>query len=99
TCEELVWSERGELRTHSPDTYKIPAYGEAPLDFRVSLLDKAAQHDVVHGSKAVGEPPFMLAISAVTALRHAIGAFGEGAVALAIPATPEAILRAVVGVQ
>ncbi len=99
TCEELVWSPAGELRTHSPDTYKIPAMSEAPLAFDVQLLEGAPQSGVIHGSKAVGEPPFMLAIGAVTALRHAIGAFGAREVELAIPCTPEAILRAVVHVS
>src|SRR5690606_13064386 len=67
TCEELVWDDKGFLRTHSPDTYKIPAVGEAPNDFRVALLERAPQPGVIHGSKAVGEPPFMLAIGVLTA--------------------------------
>jgi xanthine dehydrogenase large subunit len=97
TCEELVWDQKGFLRTHSPDTYKIPAVGEAPIDFRVDLLDNAAQGSTIHGSKAVGEPPFMLAIGVLTALRHAIGAYASSprVVPLHIPATPEAVLRAV----
>jgi xanthine dehydrogenase large subunit len=97
TCEEVLFDAQGRLRTHSPDTYKIPALGDAPEDFRVALLSGAPQAGTVYGSKAVGEPPFMLAIGAVTALRHAIASFGpEGQeVALASPATPEAILRAV----
>ncbi len=96
TREELVWSPQGVLRTHSPDTYKIPAYGDAPRDFRVQLLQGAPQPDVVHGSKAVGEPPFMLALGVLAALRHAIGAWCPGQpVRLGVPATPEAVLRAV----
>jgi xanthine dehydrogenase large subunit len=97
TCEELAWDPRGRLLTHGPSTYKIPAVGDAPEDFRVSLLGSAAQDDVIHGSKAVGEPPLMLAISVIAALRHAIAAFGETKVEprLAIPCTPEAILRAI----
>ena len=96
-CEELVWSDKGHLRTHSPDTYKIPAVGEAPLDFRVALLERAEQEDVIHGSKAVGEPPFMLAIGVLTALEHAIAGFTSGRkeVSLSIPATSEAVLRAI----
>ncbi|MCB9650465.1 MAG: xanthine dehydrogenase molybdopterin binding subunit [Deltaproteobacteria bacterium] len=99
TCEELVTDAQGRLRTHSPDTYKIPALGEAPPDFRVALLTGATQHDVVHGSKAVGEPPFMLALGVVTALRHAVAAFlpAGAEVGLKVPATPEAVLRAVMG--
>jgi xanthine dehydrogenase large subunit len=97
TCEEVLIDAKGRLLTHSPDTYKIPALGDAPEDFRVALLERAPQDDTIHGSKAVGEPPFMLAIGAVTALRHAIAAFGppRTEVQLASPATPEAILRAV----
>lgn len=96
TCEELVWRD-GVLATHSPDTYKIPAMSEAPPDFHVRLLSGAPQTDVVHGSKAVGEPPFMLALGVVTALREAVAGFlPDGAeVDLAIPCTPEAVLRAI----
>jgi xanthine dehydrogenase large subunit len=97
TCEEVLFDGKGVLKTHSPDTYKIPAAGDAPVDFRVKLFERAPQPDVVHGSKAVGEPPFMLALSVVAALRHAVGAFGPKGhdVKLALPATPEAILWAV----
>ena len=97
TCEELVWDPKGHLLTHSPSTYKIPAVGDAPEEFNVALLSHADQHNAIHGSKAVGEPPFMLALSVVAALRHAIAAFGEPgqSINLAIPCTPEAILRAV----
>ncbi|ATB31691.1 xanthine dehydrogenase molybdopterin binding subunit [Melittangium boletus] len=97
TCEEVLFDAKGRLITHSPDTYKIPAVGDAPEDFRVALLERAPQDNTVHGSKAVGEPPFMLAIGAVTALRHAVSAFGPSGtpVTLASPATPEALLRAV----
>ena len=78
-------------------TYQIPAISDAPMEFNVSLLPDAANAHAIHGSKAVGEPPFMLAIGAVTALRHAVAAFGPARtpVELASPATPEAILRAV----
>ncbi|SEK37556.1 xanthine dehydrogenase, molybdenum binding subunit apoprotein [Stigmatella aurantiaca] len=101
TCEEVLFDKKGRLLTHSPDTYKIPALGDVPEDFRTALLERAPQEDTIHGSKAVGEPPFMLAIGVVTALRHAIGAFAPpGAhVHLASPATPEAILRAVEDVR
>ncbi len=97
TCEELRFDERGYLRTHSPDTYKIPAFGDAPLDFRVSLLEAAAQDDVIHGSKAVGEPPLMLGLSVVAALRDAVAAFGPKGreVKLEMPCTAEALLFAV----
>lgn len=97
TCEEVRFDEKGFLRTHSPDTYKIPAFGDAPLEFHVALLQNAAQGDVIHGSKAVGEPPLMLALSVVAALRDAVAAFGPKGreVQLPMPCTPEALLFAV----
>lgn len=99
TMEEYLQTDDGRPITLGPSTYKVPALGDVPVDFRVELLDRADQPDVVGGSKAVGEPPFMLAISAVTALRHAIASYGpRRPVQLALPATPEAVLRAIVGV-
>ncbi len=97
TCEEVLFDGTGRLLTTGPSTYKIPAVGECPRDFRVHLLDRAPQPGTIHGSKAVGEPPFMLGIGAVTALRQAVAAFGPERVEveLALPATPEALLRAV----
>ena len=96
TAEELIWDAGGKLLTHSPDTYKIPAVGDTPRTFNVEFLSEAAQPDVIHGSKAVGEPPFMLAISVREAIRDAIAAFGEpgGQVRLPAPATPEAVFMA-----
>jgi xanthine dehydrogenase large subunit len=101
TSEEVSFGSDGRLLTHSPSTYKIPSAGDAPEDFRTALLERAANDKVVGGSKAVGEPPFMLAISLVTALRHAIGAFGpaEHDLELTMPCTPEAILRSVEGAR
>jgi xanthine dehydrogenase molybdopterin-binding subunit B len=97
TGEELRWSSDGKLMTHSASTYQIPSIGDAPERFSVELLSQAAQPGVVHGSKAVGEPPLMLAISVREAIRDAIAAFGNagGEVALASPATHEAIRAAI----
>ena len=97
TAEELKWDDKGVLLTHSPDTYKIPSIGDAPKIFNVSLLKQATQKSVVHGSKAVGEPPLMLAISVREAIRDAVAAFGPAGseVALASPATCEAIWTAI----
>ncbi len=99
TSEELKWDDQGRLLTHSPDTYKIPAVGDVPRKFNVSFLTNAAQPGVVHGSKAVGEPPLMLAISVREAIRDAVAAFGPpgGAVELGTPATGEAIFMAIQG--
>ena len=93
TMEELVWDSEGRLRTHSPDTYKIPAIGDTPDIFNVAFLTDANQPNVIHGSKAVGEPPLMLAISVREAIRDAVAALLEngGQVPLASPATCEAI--------
>ncbi len=98
TAEELVWNREGKLLTHSPDTYKIPALGDMPRDFRVRLLADAPNPKKTIGrSKAVGEPPFMLAISVREAIRDAVAAFGPGGrqVRLASPATGESIFRAI----
>jgi xanthine dehydrogenase molybdopterin binding subunit/xanthine dehydrogenase small subunit len=97
TTEELKWDDKGRLLTHSPDTYKLPAIGDTPQIFNVNLLKNASQRNVVFGSKAVGEPPFMLAISVREAIRDAVAAFGEpgGEVSLASPATSEAIFMSI----
>jgi xanthine dehydrogenase molybdopterin binding subunit/xanthine dehydrogenase small subunit len=97
TTEELLWDEQGRLLTHSPDTYKIPAVGDMPQVFNVTLLKNAAQRGVVYGSKAVGEPPFMLAISVREAIRDAVAAFGAPGtdVPLPVPATCEAIFMCI----
>jgi xanthine dehydrogenase large subunit len=97
TTEELKWDEKGRLLTHSPDTYKLPAIGDTPQIFNVNFLKNAPQKGVVFGSKAVGEPPLMLAISVREAIRDAIAAFGEpgGEVPLASPATCEAIFKSI----
>ena len=97
TGEELRWDKTGRLLTHSASTYQIPSIGDAPADFRVSLLEKAAQPGVIHGSKAVGEPPLMLAISVREAIRDAIAQFGPAGleVPLGCPATHEAIYASI----
>ncbi len=101
TSEELKWDDKGRLLTHSPDTYKIPAIGDAPIVFNVSFLKNATQKNVVYGTKAVGEPPFMLAISVREAIRDAVAAFGKNdlEVLLASPATCEAIFMAIQKLQ
>ncbi|MGR3570931.1 xanthine dehydrogenase molybdopterin binding subunit [Brevirhabdus sp.] len=97
TTEELVWDEAGRLRTHAPSTYKIPACSDRPRVFNVALWDGANRADTIYRSKAVGEPPLMLGISALMALSDAVAACGDGRIypQLDAPATPEAVLRAV----
>ncbi len=98
TTEELVYDREGRLRTHAPSTYKIPVASDIPEDFRVALWDGANQRDTIYASKAVGEPPVMLAIAAFCALADACEATAKGAGArLDAPATPEAVLRAIQG--
>jgi xanthine dehydrogenase large subunit len=100
TMEELVWDGEGRLRTFAPSTYKIPTISEVPEQFTVHLLERAAQDGVIYGSKAVGEPPFMLAMAVREAIRAAVAAFGSANyVPLALPATPEATLWAIENVR
>lgn len=97
TMEELVWDDAGRLRTHAPSTYKIPAVGDTPPVFNVTLWEGENREDTVYRSKAVGEPPLMLGISALMALSDAVAACGDGTIypALDAPATPERVLWAV----
>jgi xanthine dehydrogenase large subunit len=100
TTEELVFDAKGKLLTHAPATYKIPVASDLPADFRVALYPNANRADVVYASKAVGEPPVMLANAVFCALADAVHALNPGArVPLDAPATPEAILRACEAVQ
>ncbi|KIG14109.1 Xanthine dehydrogenase, molybdenum binding subunit [Enhygromyxa salina] len=100
TSEQLVWSDEGRLATRGASTYKLPTLGECPEAFNVALLPMATEPSVVKGSKAVGEPPLMLAISVREALRAAVADFGgadpvqgpvQGPVELGCPSTPEAV--------
>ena len=94
TTEQLVWNDKGMLSTHAPSTYKIPATGDIPEHFKVDFWPEPNREDNVFGSKAVGEPPFMLAISVLEALKEAIAAARPGKVRLEAPATAENVLRA-----
>jgi xanthine dehydrogenase large subunit len=95
TTEELVFDDRGRLLTHAPATYKIPVASDVPADWRVELHESANPQDTIHRSKAVGEPPVMLAISVFSAISDAVGSLAPGRpVPLDAPATPEAILKA-----
>ncbi len=100
TLEELVWDDKGRLMTNGASTYKLPSWSEVPEIFEVNFLTRAAEPGVVYGSKAVGEPPLMLAISVREAIRDAIAAFGNGGVVLLdSPATPERVFWAVESVR
>jgi len=93
TCEELVWDADGRQRSLGPSTYKIPGSRDAPPDFRIRLLaDAPARADTIFRSKAVGEPPLMLAAAVWSALRDA-----TGVERLDLPATPERVLLALRG--
>nr|HRL67276.1 molybdopterin-dependent oxidoreductase [Ottowia sp.] len=101
TTEELVWDDKGQLTTKAPSTYKIPTGADLPPHFNVHLWPEPNDEDTIFRSKAVGEPPFMLAISVWEAMRNAVAAAREGATADArapvrmdAPATPERVLRA-----
>ena len=98
TTEELWWDSAGRLRTHAPSTYKIPACGDRPRVFNVTLLEGAPNlEETIYRSKAVGEPPLMLAISVLHALSDAVASVAGHRVCprLDAPATPERVLRAI----
>ncbi|MEP4198835.1 MAG: xanthine dehydrogenase molybdopterin binding subunit [Aliishimia sp.] len=99
TMEELVWDAKGALKTHAPSTYKIPAFGDQPDTFNVALWDNSNRAETVYRSKAVGEPPLMLGISAFLALSDAVAASGTAYPDLRAPATPENLLSAIQRVQ
>ncbi|MFE1102408.1 xanthine dehydrogenase molybdopterin binding subunit [Nocardiopsis alba] len=102
TLEDMRWDSgdgpnRGRLLTQAASTYKLPSFSEMPEEFNVKLLEDATEEGAVYGSKAVGEPPLMLAFSVREALRQAAAEFGSGGVGveLASPATPEAVYWAI----
>jgi xanthine dehydrogenase large subunit len=98
TMEQLLWDQdTGRLLTMAPTTYKIPTANDVPADFRVELFENASSVDTIHLSKAVGEPPLLLAFSVLLAIRDAISSVGGHRVdpQLRAPATPEEILRVV----
>tara|TARA_E500000331_G_scaffold288639_1_gene284146 strand:- start:1062 stop:3278 length:2217 start_codon:yes stop_codon:yes gene_type:complete len=97
TTEELKWEQTGRLASHGPATYKIPAVGDTPSEFNVELFPNSPNTEAtIFHSKAVGEPPLVLGISAWTAIRDAIASIAEYRVSpiLDAPATPEQVLAA-----
>ncbi|MFO1038393.1 MAG: xanthine dehydrogenase molybdopterin binding subunit [Geminicoccaceae bacterium] len=97
TTEELWWDKEGRLRTHAPSTYKIPCCGDRPKDMRIALWDGANREETIYRSKAVGEPPLMLAVSVLHALSDAVASVSGHRVCprLDPPATPERVLGAI----
>jgi xanthine dehydrogenase large subunit len=96
TLEELLWDAEGRVATGGASTYKLPSWPEMPEIFEVAFLERATEPGAIMGSKAVGEPPLMLALSAREAIRDAIAAFGAGGVvAVDSPLTPERVYWAV----
>ncbi len=96
TTEELVWDDKGRHLTHAPSTYKIPACSDRPKEFNVKLWERGENvEDTIYKSKAVGEPPFNLGISAFMALSDAVAACGDAYPDMDTPATAERVLKAV----
>jgi xanthine dehydrogenase large subunit len=98
TMEELWWDETGNLKTHGPSTYKIPGSRDVPPEFNVHILEDAPNREpTIFRSKAIGEPPLMLALSVWLAIRDAVSSLSDHSLlpALNSPATAEAILTAV----
>jgi xanthine dehydrogenase large subunit len=95
TTEELVWHPTtGALLTHAPSTYKIPTANDVPAALHVALYDNGNASDTIHRSKAVGEPPLLLAFSVWLAIRDAVANATGRDPELQTPATSEAIVRA-----
>ena len=102
TTEELVFDGKGRLTTHAPSTYKIPTAGDRPAVFNMAIWQPGENREATVGrSKAVGEPPLMLAISVFSALTDAVASVGGHAVMpdLDAPATPERLLAAIADVR
>ncbi len=97
TTEAMKWDKHGNLLNHSPDTYKIPGVRDIPEIFHVELLPNAPNPDTIRNSKAVGEPPFMLAFSVWLAIKDAISAVGDHRFEpeFELPATNEVILQSI----
>ncbi|MEK7249723.1 MAG: molybdopterin cofactor-binding domain-containing protein, partial [Bacteroidota bacterium] len=97
TTEEIKWDEKGNLITHSPDTYKIPSVQDIPKDFRTELLQNVPNPNTIRKSKAVAEPPLMLALSTWLAIKDAISAVADHEIEpeFSLPATNEVIVLAV----
>jgi len=97
TTEEVKWDGEGNLMTHSPDTYKIPGVQDIPKDFRTELLQNAPNPNTIRRSKAVAEPPLMLALSAWLAIKDAVSAVGNHELEpeFSLPATNEVILLSI----
>lgn len=97
TTEEIKWDDKGNLLTHSPDTYKIPSVQDIPKDFRVSLLQGVPNPNAIRKSKAVAEPPLMLALSAWLAIKDAVSAVANHKFEpeFSLPATNEVIVLSI----
>jgi len=97
TTEEIKWDKRGNLLTHSPDTYKIPTVNDIPRIFNVELLTGYPNEGSIRKSKAVGEPPLMLAFSVWLAIKDAVSAVGNHLFEprFSLPATAEAVLLSI----
>jgi xanthine dehydrogenase large subunit len=97
TTEEVKWNDKGHLLNHSPDTYKIPSVQDIPIDFRTQLLQSAPNPNAVRKSKAVAEPPFMLAFATWLAIKDAISSVTNHELEpqFKLPATNEVILLSI----
>ena len=100
TTEELVYGADGRLQTHAPSTYKIPACSDRPKEMHIALYDSGGNpSETIHRSKAVGEPPLMLAMSVHGALSHALQSLGQAYPNLQAPATAEEVLRVITAMR
>ena len=95
--EEIVYDKEGKLKSNALSTYKVPDIYSVPKEIAIHFLETEKENLAIFRSKAVGEPPLMLAISVREAIREAVGAFGHGPASgtFASPATPERVFFAV----
>ena len=94
TTEDLRYSDKGELLSHSPTTYKVPNVTDVPPIFNIDFLENTDNMKNIYGSKGVGEPPLLLGIAVWTAVKHALSFVSGGQIPkLNLPATNEEVLR------
>ncbi len=92
TMEEVVYDEKGKLRSNALSTYKVPDIYSVPKEIAVLPLETERSNLAIFNSKAVGEPPLMYGIGAYFAIRNAVKSFTDCSPDFDLPFTPEKVL-------